>query len=313
MGGRPGSACVIKSTKVNPQGMAQQEIWTIDVVASVNMNYHGGTPGAPSPTIDLVPVTPIAGVVPIKSLGVTPMGNYVYPVYRYQFSNYYGGVANYPLLNIQVKILPAGFSPGNPEPPCLADNCPAITCSLLHPFMKWNGAMMNIAPTRPEATIVPAYYIEKDDLIFVDPNPAALRVGKVESVTRLPPDDVYGLIVLDQANAEIASEIAHTLIPAVNTKLGVYFEQIVERYSQFQLDTSTIDSLAYLESIEFAVSTFAALLSGSLPPTPPATLHGLAPEDYMIITDSIASGALYVQSGYYREARKGLALGALIP
>jgi hypothetical protein len=304
MGDRTGSACVIASTKVIAKGIGPRDIWVTDVVAGFDIDYFGGLPASPPPQSKLVNVKLLNEVEPLLSL----TGVDVYPVIRYKYKDYYAGVANYPLLDIQVKILPSPVPPP-PEPPHLSPN---ITCSYLHPFMKWNGGEgVGATHMSPNAKIVPAYSLEENDLIFVDPYPGS--IGKVISVTRLLPQDVYGLIVLDLTNAESFSVIAEGLIDGVNTSLKDYHKQVVKRLQQLQLSSDEADAIGYFESLEFAVTTFATALSGNLPPSPPGTIHGLAPEDYMIITNSIASGTLYVQRGYYKEARTGFPLPALVP
>jgi hypothetical protein len=294
MADRTGSGCVVASTKVIPQGLLNpQPISTINVITNVDINYAGAVPVA-----SLSGGNPIANVKPIKSL----METYVYPVFRFHFFNFYGGVANYPLLNIKVKILPVGA----PEPPCEGNNCPEITCSILHPFM--NAA----------ENIVPAYCIKKNDLIFLDPTPTAMvtpmvATGKVVSVSLVPPQDLYGLFVMDETNAQDALTVATSFMDELNDLLAAHWQENVDRHEQLQLSASPV------EASEFACSTFADLLIRDFPqnppPVPPAppVIHGLQLKEFMIITDSVATGTLDVQFGYHNEAREGFALGNLIP
>jgi hypothetical protein len=275
MGGRTGAGCVIGSTLVIPQIGAAEPISTINVIGEFGLDYGGGAPLPAQPIVKIDIKAIIDNLIPIKTLS----RNYVYPVYRCRFFNYYGDPnnvcdrANYPLLNVNVRI--------ESNPVVYRD----ITCSLLHPFVKWDATM-------GAKKIVPAYCVETNDEIFVDPD-EAMPKGIVESVTLLPPKEVYGLLVMDYDNARIASEIGNSLIPELNQILGDYWQQIVVRYGQLDLglNLNLYRNYAALEFLEFAWNQYVYLLSGRIPPPPP----GVASDDFIIITDSIASGTLYVQ------------------
>jgi hypothetical protein len=294
MGDRAGANCVVGSTKVIPQVVGPEAIKDINVVQDIVVDFS-----VRPPIVSPVGVNPIGNVTPIKSLA----GTYVYPAIRYKYTS----DASYPLIQMQVKIPPTATTPTTS--PCQSgDLCTTITSTFLHTFMNEFG------------TIVPAYCIEAGDKIFVDPNLLTREIGIVLSVNLVqqtcapwPPQDVYGLIVMDIASASNIPTIIALLMAQVNKALAEHWQQNVEQHKKLELPPSR------LEANDFAISTFGTLLS-EYPekyldaPVPGATLrYGLTSQELMIITDLIASGTLDVQRGYYREARRGINLNTLIP
>lgn len=282
---RAGAGCVIELTEVIPQGMAPQPISTINVINEIVVNFAFNPPKL-TPSIS----NPIGNVTPIKSLRVPT--TYVYPVTRYKYTN----DASYPLLRLQVKIPPAGV--GITDDDCgPGDLCKVIICSFLHPFMNINRR------------IVPAYCVDPGTKIAVDPNPLTNQFGIVNSVTLEAPMTVVGLEVMDYANAAAVPALVPPLFDVVNAELAPLWEQNPNRPLP----------LRKLEAMDFAYSRFATLLSQALavvippPPGPAPVLYGLQPEEFMIITELIATGTLDVQHGHYRETQNGIDLINIIP
>jgi hypothetical protein len=303
MGDRNGAGCVVGTTQVMVNGIGPQDISSIDVYFDLNLDYTGPIPE--------LKYTKYGGdprdIRPIKSL----RGMYnVHPVIRYHFENFFTGGFGYPLLNIRVKILP------NPEPlvepPCAGDNCPAVTCTPVHPFMIWNGPLgVPLTPTLLEqyAKIVPAYCLKQGDRIFLDPSPTpapTAPMGIIESIILMPPQEVYGLWVMDGPNAANVTEAAvQSLIALVNQDLA---------------DSWTKGTIINpVGADDFACNKFDFYWNelftekNSIGLQPPLSNGLQFPEEFMIITDSIATGTLNVQYGYYKRAREGFALDTLVP
>jgi hypothetical protein len=299
MGDRSGAGCVIGSTKVIVDGIGPEDISKIAVNVNLELDYN-----YPSPTLP-PRLTPTfrdpSEVKPIKSL----RRNYdVYPVIRYHFRNFYAGDFGYPLLNIRVKILP------DPEPlvvpPCDPDNCPSVTCTPVHPFMIWNGPPgVPPTPTSLDATIVPAYCLKQGDTIFLDRSPmltATKPTGKIESISLVPPQPVYGLWVTELANVANAVKRATSLIADINLSLEKHWDENVQRHEELGFAPSLV------EADDFAFITF---MTSFLSENPDISTGSRATPEFMIITDSIATGTLNVQYGYYEKAREGFLLDDL--
>jgi hypothetical protein len=298
------AGCVVGTTQVIPEGSTTTSpISAINVVNDFVLDFSTG-----QPIWKKVGGSPIADVKKIKSL----KGTYVYPAVRVKFTTVDSDV-NYPLLSIKVKI------PNNGETPtvddCIEDapgtpdvlgsageKCKRITCSLLHPFKKYDG------------NIIPAYCVEEGNDIFVDPQdplkPVREPIGKVISVSLVPPEDVYGLYVTDKDTARATYEATPQLIPQVNEALEEYWQQNIKRYIKLNLPPSRV------EANDFACSTYNTLLDIALGTSGfnrPPKYRGLESEEFLIITELIATGSLDVQKGYHFDAKKGFVLNDLIP
>ncbi len=281
---RTGAGCVIGSTKVivNDGGVLEEKaisgITGLNVLFDLELDYS--PPDRPIPQLTYKKYGENPGenpidIKPIKSLS----RKYVYPVIRYHFKNFFSGGFGYPLLNIRVTT---------------SSTDSEVTCTPVHPFME--------AAAR---RIVPAYCLKKDDEIFLDPNSPVLT-GKIESIILVPPQEVYGLWVIDLANAaSVTEEVVRSLIRLVNTDLALYWEHSLARRS----DINPVGA------DDFACSKFDFYWNGKFADPPifgRELFNDLRQHDFMIITDSIATGTLNVQYGYHEEARKGFPLNTLV-